>query len=200
MIYTALFLLLAGLFILSLELFVPSAGMLGILAGCIILASVVMAFMADSFSGMIFLLVVLLLIPAMLVSMIKIWPHTPIGKRLLTDDETLTDVLPKGKFYDRGDLTGKVGVAKSVMLPSGQVVIEGQKYDAVSDGFAIEAGDRIRVVAVKENRIHVQPYNDDDADVPQDPAVGQDTNTDAMNQPIEKFDLDSDSIDGLLGN
>ena len=63
MIYTALILLLAGLCILSLELFVPSAGMLGVLAGCLILASVVMAFMTDSFSGMIFLLVVLLLIP-----------------------------------------------------------------------------------------------------------------------------------------
>ena len=128
--------------------------------------------------------------------MIKIWPHTPIGRRLLTDDKTLTDVLPTGRFYDRGDLAGKVGVAKSKMLPSGQVVIDGQKYDAVSDGFAIEAGDKVRVVSVKGNRIYVQPFDGDDAGASQDPTDAEDV----MNQPIEKFDLDSDSIDGLLGN
>ncbi len=191
MFYTALILLIAGVCILALELFVPSAGMLGVLAGCVIIASVVMAFMTSWYTGMIFLLVALLLVPVMLVAMIKIWPHTPIGKRLLADDQTLTDVLPQGDYYNRGDLAGKIGVAKTVMLPSGQVVIDGQKYDAVSDGFAVEAGDRVKVVSVKENRIYVQPCDDDDS---QESADAGDT----MDQPIEKFDLDSDSIDGLL--
>ena len=200
MFYTALILLLAGLCIMALELFVPSAGLLGILAGCIIVTSVVMAFMSDSFSGMMFLIVALLVIPTMLFLMIKIWPHTPIGRRLLMDDETLTDVLPQGEFYDRGDLVGKVGVAKSMMLPSGQVVIDGQKYDAISDGFAIEAGDRIKVVSVKENRIYVQPYDHDDVNASQDASSTEDADEDALNQPIKEFDLDSDSIDGLLGN
>ena len=200
MFYTALILLLAGLCMMALELFVPSAGVLGIVAGCMILVSVVMAFMVDSFSGMIFLMVALLVIPTMFFLLIKIWPHTPIGKRLLTDDETLTDVLPQGEYYDRGDLAGKVGIAKSKMLPSGQVVIDGQKYDAVSDGFAIEVGDRVKVVSVKENRIYVQPCDDDDTGSTQDQADGDAEGQDSMNQPIKKFDLDSDSIDGLLGN
>ena len=192
MFYTALFVLIAGLCILALELFLPSAGMLGIVAGCMIIASVVMAFLTGSYTGMFFLMVALLLVPVMLVLMIKIWPHTPIGKRLLSSDETLTDVLPQGEYYDRSDLTGKRGVAKTMMLPSGQVVIDGQKYDAVSDGFPIEAGDQVKVVAIKENRIYVQPCDDDD-NFQEEPAVD-----DVMNQPIEKFDLDSDSIDDLL--
>ncbi|MDB2685994.1 NfeD family protein [Mariniblastus sp.] len=200
MFYTALILLLVGLCLLALELFVPSAGVLGIVAGCVILASVVMAFMTDSFSGMIFLMVALLVIPMMLFMMIKIWPHTPIGKRLLTPDETLTDVLPRGEYYQRSDLTGKVGVAKSMMLPSGQVVIDGQKYDAVSDGFAIEAGDKVKVVSVKENRIYVQPYDDDDTDSTPDQTVAEAGEEADLNSPMKKFDLDSDSIDGLLGN
>ena len=199
----ALMLLLAGLCLMALELFVPSAGMLGLVAGCVILASVVMAFMTDSLSGMIFLMVALLVIPTMLFMMIKVWPHTPIGKRLLMDDDTLTDVLPQGDFYDRGELAGKIGIAKSKMLPSGQIVIDGQKYDAISDGFAIEAGDRIKVVSVKENRIHVQPCDDDETDAPQNSTnseSGTQEKDDALSQPIENFDLDSDSIDGLLGN
>lgn len=192
MFYTALILLIAGLCILALELFVPSAGLLGAFAGCLIIASVVMAFMTSWNTGQMFLLAALLVVPVMLMLMIKIWPHTPIGKRLLSDDETLTDVLPQGEYYDRSDLVGKVGVAKTMMLPSGQVVIDGQKYDAVSDGFAIEAGDRVKIVSVKENRIYVQPC-DDDQRLQDEPASG-----DLVDQPIEKFDLDSDSIDGLL--
>jgi len=71
-------------------------------------------------------------------------------------------------------------------------VIDGQKYDAVSDGFAVEAGDRVKVVSIKENRIYVQPCDDDESSQ-EAPAVD-----DATDQPIEKFDLDSDSIDELL--
>lgn len=192
MFYTALFLLIAGFCILALELFVPSAGMLGALAGCMIIASVVVAFLTSSYAGMIFLLVTLLLVPIMLMLMIKIWPHTPIGKRLLSDDETLTDVLPQGKNYDRSDLAGRTGVAKTMMLPSGQIVIDGQKYDAVSDGFAIDAGDRVKVVSIKKNRIYVQPCDDNES-LPEAPAAD-----DTMDQSTEKFDLDSDSIDRLL--
>ena len=192
MFYTALLLLIAGLCVLALELFVPSAGLLGASAGCMIVASVVMAFWTGWYTGMFFLLVALLLVPMMLILMIKIWPHTPIGKRLLSDDETLTDVLPQGEHYDRSDLAGKTGVAKTMMLPSGQVVIDGQKYDAVSDGFAIEAGDRVKVVSIKENRIYVQPCDDEEG-LQEEPNVD-----DTMDQPIKKFDLDSDSIDGLL--
>ena len=192
MFYTALFLLIAGFCILALELFVPSAGMLGALAGCMIIASVVIAFLTSSYAGMFFLLVTLLLVPIMLMLMFKIWPHTPIGKRLLSDDETLTDVLPQGKHYDRSDLAGKTGVAKTMMLPSGQIVIDGQKYDAVSDGFAIDAGDRVKVVSIKKNRIYVQPCDDNES-LPEAPAAD-----DTMDQSTEKFDLDSDSIDRLL--
>ena len=192
MFYWALILLIAGLCILALELFVPSAGLLGALAGCMIIASVVMAFWTGWYTGMVFLLVALLLVPVMLILMIKIWPHTPIGKRLLSNNETLTDVLPQGEYYNRSDLAGKTGIAKTIMLPSGQVVIDGQKYDAISDGFPIEAGDRVKVVSIKENRIYVQPCDDDDG-LQEEPAVD-----DAADQPIEKFDLDSDSIDDLL--
>ena len=189
MFYTALILLIAGFCILALELFVPSAGLLGAFAGCMIIASVVMAFLTSWYTGMFFLIAILLLLPVMLILMIKIWPHTPIGKRLLSDDETLADVLPQGKHYD---LAGKTGIAKTMMLPSGQVVIDGQKYDAISDGFAIEAGDRVKVVSIKENRIHVQPCDDDEG-LQEEPTVD-----DVIDQPIQKFDLDSDSIDELL--
>ena len=197
MFYTALVLLLVGLFLLSLELFVPSAGILGIVAGCLIVAAVVTGFMVDMQTGLLMMVFSMLVVPAMLFLMIKAWPHTPIGRKILTDEKTLTDILPIGDFYDKvADLVGKTGVAKSKMLPSGQIVIDGEKYDAVSDGFAIEAGDSVQVVSVKQNRIHVQPVVDPSS---ADSGGGSaSTSNNPLDQPIEQFGLESDAIDDLL--
>ena len=50
----------------------------------------------------------------------------------------------------------------------------------------------MKVVSIKENRIHVQPCDDDEG-LQEEPTVD-----DVIDQPIQKFDLDSDSIDELL--
>jgi membrane-bound ClpP family serine protease len=195
MFYTALILMFIGLCLLALELFVPSAGILGIFAGCLIVAAVVTGFMDGVQSGLLMLVLSMIVVPAMLFLMIKIWPHTPIGRSILTDEKVLTDILPTGEYYEKmGDLVGKTGAAKSKMLPSGQIVIDGEKYDAVSDGFAIEAGDHIQVVAVKQNRIYVQPTSDSSTD-----SAEQATSSDnPLDQPIGDFGLESDAIDDLL--
>src|SRR5262245_16540133 len=46
---------------------------------------------------------------------------------------------------------GKQGIAKRLMTPSGQVLIEGRSYEAVSEGPAIEAGQAV-VIAKATNR------------------------------------------------
>ena len=197
MFYTALTLLAIAIVLLLLELFVPSAGILGIFAGCLIVASVVTGFMVDIQTGLMMLLLAMIIVPAMLFLMIRVWPHTPIGRRILTDEKTLTDILPTGDFYDKvAELVGKTGVAKTKMLPSGQIVIDDEKYDAVSDGFAIEAGDKVQVVSVKQNRIYVQPISDSAAGGASAPANSASDNP--LDQPIEQFGLESDAIDDLL--
>lgn len=197
MFYTALILLLVAICLLTLELFLPTAGILGIFAGCLIVASVVAGFMVDIQSGLLMLVVSMIVVPAMLFLMIKVWPHTPIGRKILTDEKTLTDILPKGDFYDNVvKLVGKTGTARSKMLPSGQIVIDGEKYDAVSDGFAIEAGDAVQVVSVKQNRIYVQPVSDSVAGG--ESAKSSSASDNPLDQPIEQFGIESDAIDDLL--
>jgi membrane-bound serine protease (ClpP class) len=73
-------------------------------------------------------------------------------------------------------MIGKRGSAKTKMLPSGVVVIEGRTYDAVSEGMPIEAGQPIQVVAVRTNRIVVRS-----ADSEQPP--GEDS--DVLSRPID---------------
>ena len=90
MFYWALLLLFAGLFVVALELFVPSAGILGIVAAVLIISGIVLGFTVDLASGALMLLIAVVALPALLGMMFKVWPHTPLGKRILLKDLKLS--------------------------------------------------------------------------------------------------------------
>jgi len=85
-------------------------------------------------------------------------------------------------------LVGQVGKAKTKMLPSGTVEIDGENYDAVSEGFAIGPGDVVKVISARGNRVYVEPY---DGEVDEDGrAVAVDTG--ALSTPLEELGIDDD--------
>ena len=81
-IYWVILLLLSGFILMVLEFFVPSAGSLGGLSAICLIAAIVMAYSIGAPAGTSVLLLVLVGVPIVLAGMIKIWPYTPIGKRL----------------------------------------------------------------------------------------------------------------------
>ena len=154
-------LLLATVLLVFLEIFVPSGGLLGLLAAVALMASIGLAFVQSMADGAIVLLVDLLVLPLVIAIAIKVWPHTPLGKLILLkrpgDDE---DILPDTEEYHlREKMLGKRGVARTPLLPSGDVAIENRVYDAVSDGVPIEVGQRVVVVAVRTQRLVVRPLS-----------------------------------------
>jgi membrane-bound ClpP family serine protease len=194
MIYWAFLLLAIGLFVVVLELFLPSAGILGVFAGALILSSIVLGFMDSLKSGALVLMIAVIALPSLLGAMVKIWPHTPLGKLILLKDLKPDDVLPNRPRHEwLANLEGQLGIAKTKMLPSGIVVINGEKYDAISEGFAIEIDDPVIVTAVRENRIYVQPYDATVEDASELPARDRDI----LSQPIEELGLES--LDEPLG-
>lgn len=183
--FWALILMGLALLVVFIELFVPSAGLLGILASGLAIASIVMAFRSSFETGSIFLLVVLIAMPAIIYGMLQIWPHTPVGRRILLAEVTPDQVLPPAIYS--ADLVGQIGVARTKMLPSGIIMIDGEKYDAVSDGFPIDENQPIIVTAVRANRIYVQPYSAEVADPRELPARDRDL----LAQPFEDLGLDA---------
>ena len=150
-------LLLVGLGLVCLEMFVPSAGLLGVLAAAAVIASIVMAFMHSSVAGALFLLVATIAVPLVVMLAVKSWRHTPIGRVMLAKRPEGEDgVLPDtGEYHRRDRLIGKRGVAKTELLPSGDVAVEGRVYDAVSNGVAIAKGQAVRVIDV--NNLCLEP-------------------------------------------
>jgi membrane-bound ClpP family serine protease len=194
MMFWAFILLGLGLVVVVMELFLPSAGILGILATVLILSSIVLGFTEGLKYGALMLGLVVVSVPAVLALMVKVWPHTPLGKRILLKDLKPEDVLPNSSHYTRKkDLEGRLGVAKTKMLPSGIIVVDGEKFDAVSEEFAIEQGDPIKVVSVRENRIYVQRYDGEVEDTSELPPRDRDI----LSQPIEELGLDA--LDDPLG-
>ena len=55
-----------------------------------------------------------------------------------------------------GTLAGRVGVADTVLRPSGKVVLDGKTYDAISLQGLIEQGCEVIVERVEANQVYVR--------------------------------------------
>lgn len=193
-IYWSILLIGIGFVVVFLELFVPSAGTLGVLAGILLVSGIVVAFFHSLQAGAIVLLVTVLALPLLLALMVKVWPHTPIGRRIILGHMSAEEVMPNSEAYSEiQSLVGQLGTAKTKMLPSGIIIVNDKKYDALSDGFAIEAGQPIKVSAVKGNHIIVQPFDGEIDDVDDLPVRDRDV----LSQPIEELGLEGLDIENL---
>ena len=179
-IWAALVLVLA-LALIVVEVFIPSGGIIGFLACACLVTALVLAFRQSATTGFIFLAIAMFGVPAAFATALHFFPGTPVGKWILLDVPKSDEVLPDDERRRAlRELVGKVGVAKSLMLPSGVIKIEGRTVDAVSEGMSIEAGQSVYVVEVRGNRVVVRPTDDGyapDAD-------------DALSKPIDSLGLD----------
>jgi membrane-bound ClpP family serine protease len=158
--FTWAFLLLAlGVVLLVLEFFVPSSGALAVMCALSFVAAIGVGFAAGPWTGMTIVLVECVVVPAALVAAVKWWPDTPIGRMILIQrPKSSDDVLPETPAYRSfKDLVGRRGVTKNLMLPSGNVLIDGKAYDAVTEGMAIEPGQPVIVVNISTQRLVVRP-------------------------------------------
>ena len=181
----AILLMLLGCGLVMLEVFIPSGGILGFFSAIAIIASLVVAFRRDITTGLSFTLLTLVAVPATIGIALKYWPYTPMGKAFLGELKSNEELKPEDT---RRDLVGKVGVAKSKMLPSGSVQIDGKYIDAISQGAAIDMGQAVVVIEVRANRVVVRPADDHEAG-----QVAQDTR-DLFTKPLDELGLDDEPL------
>jgi membrane-bound serine protease (ClpP class) len=158
----ALFLL-AGVFLLSLEIFVPSAGILMVAAVGCILWSIVIAFQVHWLVGTIFVATIVGLTFVLPSIFLRIWRRSPVGKHMFLEPPRSADEEPASPYED---LVGAVGKALTPLRPSGSAEIHGKRTDVVADGgVMILEGEKIIVVAASGNRIAVRRMSEHEKDV-----------------------------------
>ncbi len=180
-------LLLVGLVLVMAEIFVPSGGLIGFISFSSIIAAIILAFVKSGpLVGVIFLTVACVAVPAALIAAFRFLPDTPMGKKLLMNIPTPEEVLPDSEERRRlRQLVGRVGRAKSKMLPSGAIMVGGQIFDAVSEGLPIEPDQPVRVIEVRGAIVVVRPVEEDAID--EKPRTTPD---DLLSRPIESLGLD----------
>jgi membrane-bound serine protease (ClpP class) len=148
----------AGVLAIILEVFVPSAGIIGIAGLGSIIASIVIAFQRlGNLIGSIYLAVVLVLVPVFIVLYFRFFPRSPVGRWLISQDRQ-----DKEKGYSSFtpekyvDLVGKEGTSLTILRPVGTVRIDGQKFSAVTGGEFIEKDKPVKVVKVEGSRVVVR--------------------------------------------
>lgn len=178
----AVLLLALALAFLVMELFIPSGGVLAFLAAASVLGAVALGFKQGPAAGLGILMAVLVGGPAGLALAVKYWPNTSVGRRILLGVRRGDEVLPDSPLRRRySELVGKIGKAKSQMLPSGVISIEGRTVDAFSEGMAIEVGQSVIVLEVHGTQVLVRPVDADE--MPSPPQQG----ADRLSQPIDSI-------------
>jgi len=77
---------------------------------------------------------------------------SPANKK---DEASPTSELVVQQGRAAGLRVGDVGVAESVLRPSGRALIQGRSVDVVADGKFIEPGQPIQVIDIRGNRLIV---------------------------------------------
>lgn len=149
----AIVLLGLGLGFIVAEILFPSLGLLAVLATASIIGSVAVAFALDVQTGIWFLAVVAVAVPATVLFGFKLFPRTPMGKALINPGLSFDST----RSYDARDiaLAGKEGVVEALLRPAGIARFDGRRVDVVSRGEMIDVGTRVRVVEVDGNRVVV---------------------------------------------
>ncbi len=150
--------LLAFFVVVILEMFIPTAGLLMVISLLLALAAVVAGFMHSLLLGALMVAILVLSIPALLAMFSYVWPHTPIGRRLIMSAPDPASIMPEPTRNHRlEDLIGAAGEVLSPMLPTGSIQIQGKSYVATCESGAAEPGQKVRVSRLQMNRIFVVP-------------------------------------------
>ena len=183
----AILLLSFGLGLAMLEVFIPSAGILGFLSLSAIITAIVLAFyFSGTTAGFLFLGIAAVSLPATVIVAFKWLPNTPFGRRLMLKMPKETEVLPENdprRAYQA--LIGTRGIAKSAMLPGGTISIGDKTYEAVSESGALDTGDPVEVVRIRNNRLVIRKAEGSTAY----PSTSN-PDQDPLSRPIESLGID----------
>ena len=154
-----------GIVLVVVELFIPSMGILALSSGACFVAAIVMGFVEGTGWGLGMLGGTVVAVPILLLLGFKVFPHTPIGRRLILSAPDRSEVARGSDVSSEPlhDLVGREGTAVSTLRPAGVVEIDGRRVDVVTEGEWIDAGRTIVVMEVEGNRAVVRAAEPDSA-------------------------------------
>jgi membrane-bound serine protease (ClpP class) len=163
----AILMLFAGLALIIAEFFIPSGGMIAILAAICLSISVWAAYEAWWETARSiwwsYLVTVAILIPASIGGALFLIQKTSLGRHVLLRAPSLEEVTPYAEEeHHLREMIGKRGQTVALLNPGGMVEVDGERFHCECPGMLIEAHEDVEVFAIKGNRLVVRPMSDSD--------------------------------------
>lgn len=146
-------LVLIGLVLIAVDFYLPGF-VLGSIGIVLMLAALVVCYrnFGVNWACALFLAETLLGVGTAYASM-QIAPRTALGRKMILSHE---QTALRAGTEPPAELVGKLGVAQSLLRPSGSALIDGKRLDVVAESGMIERGCAVQVVAVDGTRIIVR--------------------------------------------
>lgn len=168
MLLWAFILLGIAIFLLFLELFLPSGGMLAIVGAAAVVGSLVCFFLHSTTAGLVALGLGVVFGPICLWLVFRWWMDSPLGRRMILGGDQLhldqseeeahaaSAHAMKERANAHRDLVGMTGIAETPLRPVGIIRIDGQRLEALSEHGIIETGTQVTVTEARDNQLKVR--------------------------------------------
>ena len=144
-----------GIVLLAIEIFViPGFGITGILGILGIVAGIFMSFGINNIAQATLVVFVSLIADIILIIILARFILKSKGFKNIVALETDTAGYHSSVSYD--NLLGCEGITDTFFRPSGNIIINDKKYDAITEGEFINKGVKIRVILVEGNKIVIK--------------------------------------------
>ncbi|MCC6424924.1 MAG: hypothetical protein IT447_15735 [Phycisphaerales bacterium] len=136
-------LLIGGLALMIGELLLPTHGILGVLGAGLVIAAIGVCFTINQWLGVVVMLASVGVAPFAAGWAMKIWPKTPLGRKMVLPEVRSIPLPPAAHI-------GQEGTTRSDLRPTGEVEFDGKRVEAASELGWIPAGSRVKIVAIDE--------------------------------------------------
>jgi membrane-bound serine protease (ClpP class) len=151
-------LVLGSFLLLFAELFIPSGGILFVLAVAGMAVGVAFTFFHSFTAGVGTLVGVLIAAPTLLTILLHYWQRSALGRRFFLTgpaEEATVAAMPLNKELE--ELRGRYGRTLSPLRPAGVADFDGRRVDVITEGMMVDEGVWVRVIEVQASRVVVRP-------------------------------------------
>ena len=152
----AVFLYVISAALIVAEVFIPSGGILGILALISGISGLTLFFHHSTAAGLIGMVVAVFMVPSLLLLAYKLLPRTRFGRRVLLAPpvrqrgEAVTDAEELSK------LLGRTGRVLTTMRPVGMCDFDGRRVECVAESGFVRKDEQVKAIRVDGTQVTVR--------------------------------------------
>jgi membrane-bound ClpP family serine protease len=138
------------------EVFIPSGGLISVMAIACVVGGLIVCFNISAFWGWVGIIAAIIMIPSVLILAYKLLPKTRFGKNvtLAPPERQQGDAVPDTNTLK--EMIGAVGTVVTPMRPVGMCNFSGQRLECVAESGYVDKGKKVKVIKIESTQLTVR--------------------------------------------